>query len=152
MTASNIIGYSMIAVGVLGFIWRLFFVDKVHQPRIEFVTLQEALSMYANSASYKYNSDYSRESFKRIFERNTRDLIPEELFTLLQLARDKKINLYGRKSFSSSRVPLQPIPVEYLFKEKSSWSEDYGTIYYNPEEVAYTDISIKKKELAEILK
>lgn len=58
MTTYNIIGYSMMAFGTLGMIWRLFWVDKVHQPRIEFVTAQDALAMYANSVTYKSNNDY----------------------------------------------------------------------------------------------
>lgn len=116
------------------------------------IPLKDALAMYENSVTYKNNPDYSQKSFKRIFQRDANNLIPEELFRLLQLARDGKIAFYGRKSFSSSRVPLQLIPVEYLFENKSNWSEDYSTIYYNSEEVAYTDVSIKRKELQEILK
>lgn len=116
------------------------------------IPLKDALGMYANSVAYKSNSDYNNKKFKHIFEDDKRDLIPQELFTLLQLARDGKLNLYGRKSFSSSRVPLQPIPVDYLFEDKSNWSEDYSTIYYNSSDIAYVDVSIKRKELQEILK
>lgn len=152
MTTYNIIGYSMMAFGTLGMIWRLFFVDQVHKPLIEFTTVQDSLAMYANSVTYKSNNDYNKEQFKRIFQDNKGNMIPQELFTLLQLARDGKLNFYGRKSFSSPRVPLQPIPAEYLFENKSNWSEDYSTIYYNSGDTAYTDVSVKRKELQEILK
>ncbi len=113
--------------------------------------LKDALALYANSVTYKSNPDYNDERFKRMFESDEHKLVPQELFTLLQLARDKKFNLYGRKSVSSSRVPLQLIPVECLFENKSNWSEDYSAIYYNSGDIAYTDISIKRKELKEIL-
>lgn len=116
------------------------------------IPLQDALAMYANSVTYKSNPDYNDEKFKHIFENDKRELVPQELFALLQLARDGKLNFYGRKSFSSPRVPLQQIPVEYLFEDKSNWSEDYNTIYYTSKEVAYTDVSIKRKELQKILK
>lgn len=116
------------------------------------IPLKDALAMYANSVAYKSNPDYNHERFKHVFEEDKHKLVPQELFTLLQLARDGKLNFYGRKSFSSSRVPLQPIPVEYLFEDKSNWSEDYSTIYYNSGDIAYTDISVKSKELKEILK
>ncbi|UXM65468.1 hypothetical protein [Megaira polyxenophila phage MAnkyphage_25.80] len=116
------------------------------------IPLKDALAMYANSVAYKSNPDYNNKKFKHIFEEDKGKLVPQELFTLLQFARDGRINLYGRKSFSSPRVALQPIPAEYLFENKSNWSEDYSTIYYNSGDTAYTDVSVKRKELEEILK
>ena len=117
------------------------------------IPLKDALSIYANSVSYKSNFDYNQKRFKQLWKDNDNNLIPQELFTLLQLVQDEKLTFYGRKSFSSVRVPLQPIPKEYLnYNNKHNWSKDYSTLYYDDsKDIAYTDISVKDKELKSLL-
>ncbi len=65
--------------------------------------LKDALAIYANSVTYKSNPDYNDERFKRMFESDEHKLVPQELFTLLQLARNKKLNLIWLQIFFQSK-------------------------------------------------
>lgn len=160
MITSNIVGYSMLTFGAVVTAWRLILHRKnpskaflIDEAEDIYLSLKDALSIYANSISYKSNFDYNQKRFKQLWKDNDDNLIPQELFTLLQLVQDEKLTLYGRKSFSSLRIPLQPIPKEYLNdNNKHNWSDDYSTLYYdNSKDIAYTDISLKEQELKSLL-
>ena len=141
---SNIIGYPIIAFGIMIIIWGLVLYNTN-------LSLKDALAIYANSPSNKCNTSYSDATFKHIFESKP-DLVPQELFELLKFAEQGKLTLYGHKSFSTNKIPLQPIPVEYLTNDKANWSEDYSTLYFNSNDVAYTDLSVKRKDFISVIK
>jgi len=111
------------------------------------ISLKDALAIIENSninvlTDYDILSDILAE----------KERLPDEFQTLLALAEQGKVTLYGHKHFSTNRVPSQPIPVNYLLSYKDNWSDDYVTLYYNnSKDIAYTDIVVKEKELKQAL-
>jgi len=74
----------------------------------------------------------------------------KEFEKILEFAKQEKIIIYGQNKFDTNKTILIPIPINHLIGY--DWSKDYKTLNFpNSNLLAYSNISIKQKDLNNIL-
>lgn len=74
----------------------------------------------------------------------------KEFEKILEFAKQEKIIIYGQNKFDTNKTILIPIPINHLIGY--DWSKDYKTLNFpNSNWIAYSNISIKQKDLNNIL-